>query len=239
MKAIKGIFFDKDGVLVDFQRTYAPSTAEVIAVLSGKEPELIEAMAQAVDFDPGKVSFGAQSIVIAGTAADIARAWHPHLPKWQINELITRVEDLYDAITVKHVSPFEDVADTLTALKQAGLALGVATNDTQESAHRHTDAIGIRNSFDFISGYDSGHGPKPEPGMILAFARAIGATPAQIIMIGDSLHDLHSARAAGAIGVGITTGMAGSEVLSTDADHVISALAHLPELVEKLNAANV
>lgn len=233
---ISGILFDKDGVLVDFQRTYAPSTLSVIEALADGDGEVVIRLAKAVDFDAEAVSFGTGSVVIAGTAADIARAWHPHLPQLSQDELIDQVETLYDDITLRHVTPFDEVDAALTALTGRGLKLGLATNDTEESAHRHLAAIGQKDRFDFISGYDSGHGSKPAPGMILAFARQVGVDPAQIVMVGDSLHDMHAGRSAGAICVAVTTGMAGRAILAPHADHVIDSLSKLSELVSTISA---
>lgn len=233
--AIKGIVFDKDGVLVDVQRTHGPSTLEVISILANHDADTIRLLADAVEFDPSTSRFRPQSILIAGTAADIAGAWHPHLAPIAIDLLIARIETLFDDVTVKHVSPFEDVAGSLAALRGMGLSLALATNDTQESAHRHLTAIGEKQSFDFIAGYDSGHGAKPGPGMILAFAEHLRCAPQELVMVGDSTHDMEAAGAAGAIRVAVTTGLADAGVLAPHADHVVASLSELPALVTRLS----
>ena len=71
-------------------------------------------------------------------------------------------------------------------LTDAGLVLGVATNDGEVPARAHLTRAGIADSFAFVSGYDSGYGAKPEPGMCLGFARATGLDPSECAMIGDS-----------------------------------------------------
>jgi len=232
--SVKGILFDKDGTLIDFERTYAPGTAEVIARLCNSDPVLSLVLAQSVDLDLTSLKFDPQSVVIAGTGRQIAEIWHPHLRDWEFEDLAHEVDNLYTEFTEKHVTAFDDLPAAVTALESLGLELGVATNDAEASAHRHIAKINMVAHFPFVVGYDSGHGAKPGPGMVLAFADKIGAAPGEVMMVGDSLHDLHSAKAAGAIAVGVTTGMASHDDLRNDADYVLSALSQLPDLVSHL-----
>ncbi len=72
--------------------------------------------------------------------------------------------------------------------------------------------------------------------MVLAFARHLGVRPDRIAMIGDSCHDLHAARGAGALAVAVLTGPAGREELAPDADHVVDDISALPALFARLAA---
>ena len=111
-----------------------------------------------------------------------------------------------------------------------GLRLGVATNDSERSARRHIAALGLEEAIEFVAGYDSGHGGKPEPGMVLAFARHLGVAPERIAMVGDSRYDLEAGRAAGALTVAVLTGPANRDELAPHADYVVDGLAALPAL---------
>jgi len=121
-------------------------------------------------------------------------------------------------------------------LSAQGLRLGVATNDSEASARRHVEALGLLLHIEFIVGYDSGHGGKPEPGMVLAFASHLGLDPAEVAMVGDSIHDLHAARAAGALAVAVLTGPATREELAPHADHIVDDIAALPAFFAELAA---
>ena len=62
---------------------------------------------------------------------------------------------------------------------------------------------------DFRSpGFDSGFGAKPALGPLLAFATAMGLLPDQVVMVGDSPHDLIAGRAARMHTIGVLTGLA-------------------------------
>ena len=92
----------------------------------------------------------------------------------------------------------------------------------------------MEDAFDFIAGYNSGHGLKPGPGMLLAFAEATGIPPASVVMVGDSRHDLEVARNAGAaLAVGVLTGPATRADLAPWADHILPSIEHLPALLKR------
>ena len=81
--------------------------------------------------------------------------------------------------------------------------------------------------FDFIAGYDSGFGAKPDAAPVLAFAAAAGVAPAEIAVVGDSPHDLVAARAAGALAIGVLTGPNEAAVLAPYADALLASAADL------------
>jgi len=102
------------------------------------------------------------------------------------------------------------------------------TNDTEYGARAHLGAAGVLERFDFIAGFDSGHGAKPAPGPLLAFARAVSVAPDRVVMVGDSTHDLIAGRRAGMACIGVLTGTALAEDLAPFADAVLPDIGHLP-----------
>jgi phosphoglycolate phosphatase len=73
--------------------------------------------------------------------------------------------------------------------------------------------------------------------MALAFARQLGLAPSEIAMVGDTLHDLRSARAAGALAIAVLTGPAAIENLAHEADHVLDDVTGLVDWVDQHVAA--
>jgi phosphoglycolate phosphatase len=92
----------------------------------------------------------------------------------------------------------------------------------------HLDTAKVRHLFDFIAGFDSGYGAKPAPQPLLAFAAAMGLAPEQVVMVGDSTHDLIAGRAAGMKTIAVLTGMAGPADLAPLADAVLPDIGHIP-----------
>ena len=104
----------------------------------------------------------------------------------------------------------------------------MATNDAEAPARTHLGNAGIVHLLDFIAGYDSGFGMKPEPGMQFGFCEAGGLEPAQVLMVGDSTHDLISGRQAGMTTIAVLTGIAGAHELEPYADAVLNHIGELP-----------
>ena len=232
MRKIRGVLFDKDGVLVDFDTTWGPAAARVIRHF-GQDDARIAALAAAVDFDMTAERFAPSSAFIAGTAMDTIRAWAPILgaDPMLAGKITARMTE--EGVTCVNAPP--EVGIALRDLRGAGLPLGIATNDQENSARRQMGVLGLADLFDPIMGADSGHGAKPGPGMVLAFAEHLDVAPERIAMVGDSTHDLHAARAAGAVGIAIGTGPAALDDLRPHADHCIETMADLPGMIAGLN----
>lgn len=233
---IKAILFDKDGTLLDFDATFAPATVKVLATLAGKDDSRIHQMADAVEFDLANGTILPGSVLIAGSLENIAECLLPLTDHADLTTCLEQVDALYVQYSLESLAAFPFLEEALDTLDALGLTLGVATNDSEEGAMAHLGQMGIKQRFDFIVGFDSGHGEKPDPGMVSAFVDHLGAEPSQVIMVGDSSHDLKAGRAAGAIAVGVTSGGASAEQLAPLADHVVPDISHLAALVQQLNA---
>ncbi len=222
---IKGIVFDKDGTLFDFNATWGAWTLGMLADEAGNDPALLAEMAQTLGYDTDNKRFYPGSIVIAETVDVIARALLAHLPGEIEPTLIARMKE--KSLHVPQVAAVPLVPYFAT-LRDLGLHLGIATNDAEGPARRHLTTAGIHDAFDFIAGFDSGHGGKPAPGQLLAFCRATGLDPADCLMVGDSLHDIAAGRAAGMTTVGVLTGPALRDELETAAHVVLPTIADIP-----------
>ena len=91
----------------------------------------------------------------------------------------------------------------------------------------HLQQAHATKHLDFIAGFDSGYGAKPDPEPLLAFATHVGLSPSQVAMVGDSTHDLVSAKRAGMYRIGVLTGMADYDDLAPYADVVLPHIGHI------------
>lgn len=228
---IKAVIFDKDGTLFDFRMSWGGWTRTLLAELrSVTEGDL----AGALGFDPDTLSFAPDSPVIASTSDEIAVVMLPYLRGVSFDALM---EVMSQIGTEAKMWPAVPLREVLSGLKERGLLLGLATNDTEEPARAHLTGAGVIDLFDFVAGCDSGYGGKPAPGQLLAFAGQTGLPVAQIAMVGDSLHDLDAARRAGMKAVGVLTGPALRETLTPHADVVLATIAELGAWIDGLSAA--
>lgn len=220
---IQGLLFDKDGTLFDFRKSWGGWATGFLRDIADHEDHA-RVMGHAIGFDLVQGVFAPDSPVIAATAADIAHALSEHLPVRTAAEITGHINAAAAMAPMAEVLPLRPF---FTTLRMRGMKIGLATNDTEAPARAHLEAHSVLDLFDFIAGYDSGHGPKPGPGMCLAFARRVGLEPAQCAMIGDSLHDLHAGRAAGMTCVAVLTGIAERADLAPHADVVLNSIAEL------------
>lgn len=232
-RMLDGVIFDKDGTLFDFRQSWGGWVARLVRALAPGEAAA-QGLAARIGFDLAALSFHPHSPVIAGTAEDIADALLPGLPGMTREALIGRMNALAETTPMAEAVP---LVPALSSLRARGLRLGVATNDSEAPARAHLAAHGVDGMFDFVAGYDSGWGPKPGPGMLLAFAGQFALEPARVAMVGDSRHDLMAGRNAGMRTVAVLTGVAGAAELAPLADVVLRDIGELGAWIDGLAPA--
>ena len=171
-----------------------------------------------------------QSIVIAGTHRQVTAALHTKLSNWDFEHLESYLLDYVIETRQYEVVPLQKY---FRKLKSEGLLLGVMTNDAERGAQAHLAAAGILDLLDFVAGSDTGFGCKPAPEPLLAFAKKTGLKPNEIAMVGDSLHDLQAAQAAGMMRIAVLTGLATEDKLKKHADLVLPSIANLLDFILK------
>ena len=226
--AIKGILFDKDGTLLDFFETWIPAyraAAEVAAQLAG-DRDLVDQMLRATGFDPANGGLDPLSLLAGGTTAQICNAWADEAGIIDREDFSLAVHEAMDVHASTYPVPVADGLDQMfERLAGMGYSLGIATMDSEFVARVTADRLGLSKWLAFLAGYDSGHGAKPEPGMVLGFCAATGLDPAEILVVGDTDRDAGMARSAGAgIMVGVLTGATSREQLARITDHVLDSV---------------
>ncbi|MBU5422921.1 HAD-IIIA family hydrolase [Cellulomonas hominis] len=160
----------------------------------------------------------------------------------------TLVHDVPENSDPDRVRPVAGAREVLDALRAAGVAVGVVTNQAAVARGRLTrdqvDAVGTRVSRllgPFGTVQVCPHGPadgcacrKPAPGMVLAAARDLGVPPAACAVVGDIGSDVGAAVAAGARAVLVPTAatrraeVAAAPVVAPDLWSAVVALGLLP-----------
>ena len=226
---LRGLLFDKDGTILDYWKTWVPINREVadfaasgdarlrdeLLVLGGQDPVTHHVV-------PGSAFAGASMEGIVALLAD-------HLGARAPRDLLVTVARLFRDGGARTSVLIDGARDTLRTLHQRGFILGLATNDTFDGLQASLARHDVLDLFQFTTGCDSGHGAKPEPGMVQAFAAAVGIAAREIAVIGDSIHDLEMAARAGAgLKVAVLSGTSGRADLERHADLVLGSLADMP-----------
>ncbi len=236
MTKLKALLFDKDGTLVDFAITWNGAARTVLATLAGDDDDIHARLAAILHFDRATEAILPTSPFVGGTVIDIAAHFAPvvGVEPADHDAFVERLARLFNDGALASVAPIGDPLGLLTLLKAEGYLLGIVTNDTEAGARAQSEKLGLDKLFDAIIGYDSGHGRKPDPGQIHAFMKAFGVEAEATALIGDTLHDLDAARAAGVTAIGVASGYLSADDLAPHADHVISDIMALPELLSAI-----
>jgi phosphoglycolate phosphatase len=224
---IKCILFDKDGTLVHFQKTWFTAIHNVFRILAKNNEIYLTNLEKITQFDRETMSFDPNSIVIAGASADYAGLLAKAVGEEPSQAFLEKFDRLAYEQSLETLTPIGNPKAVLTQLKEQGFLLGLATNGSYQLAQSHSEKLGITPLLGFICGYDSGFGRKPQGGMVLACASHFNIKPHEIAVVGDTLHDIHMAKDAGAMSIGIASGLTSYETLACEADMVVDDLEAL------------
>jgi phosphoglycolate phosphatase-like HAD superfamily hydrolase len=142
-----------------------------------------------------------------------------------IDAYIPRLHALLDD---KGVEVLAGVVETLRYLKQQPTRLGVATGNVRRGANAKLGAAGLVDWFETeVGGYGCDSVLRPE-----LVAKAIergrhGHNVREVVVVGDTIHDISAARACGATVVAVATGSDSADALS-HADAVLASMTELP-----------
>ena len=228
---IKAILFDKDGVLIDFQATYGGSTIEIISRLSNGDAKILQILAEEIGIRLEDSYINPHSILVAGSMGEICGVWANILGVKNDPSFQSKINSWYTELTKSNAVFFDYVEDILGRLGKY-YNLGLATNDTEECALAQLGHRNFQRYFDFIAGFDSGFGAKPEIGMATAFASEMNLSLTDVVMLGDSIEDMHFAKAAGMTAIGVSTGPLPADQLAQHADYMLESLSELPRFLE-------
>lgn len=234
MADIRGILFDKDGTLVDFQATWFAIGDRLALQAAGGDRRKADALMEIAGYDFANHCFKADSVFAAGTNADIVDLWYPDVPAAERTAMTVGFDRLTAEEGAARSVALPGSRDAIAALHAAGFRLGVATNDSTGGAEKTLLALGVAQMFDAAYGYDGVANPKPAPDAIHAFCDLTGLKPSQIAMVGDNRHDLEMARAGGAgLAVGVLSGTGTRDSLAPLADVVLDSIADLPDYLAR------
>jgi phosphoglycolate phosphatase len=232
---ISGILFDKDGTLLDFAKSWEPVNRRAAHYAADGDRDLADRLMRACGMDPETGETTGDSLFAASSTGEIAAGMIEAGSTHTLEDLVHHF-DLFFLEGAANAVPLADLQKVFLGLRARGLKLGIASSDNEASIRRMAEGQHLLPMLDYIAGYDSGHGVKPNPGMIEGFSRACGIALSEIAMVGDNAHDMHMARNAKAgLAVGVLTGTSGAATLSPFADHVVGSIEDLDGLLDNIS----
>lgn len=186
-KRYKVLVFDWDGTLVDSTALIAQAILRAASDIGTPVP------------DPAQASH----VIGLGLAQALARVV-PDLPPERFPEFAARYRTHYGA-QEQHVRLFDGALGLLDSLRQRHVRMAIATGKTRSGLARALKSAGLEEHFSSIRCADQTQ-PKPHPAMLQELAQELDVDPAEMLMIGDTTHDLEMAGSAGVAAVGVAYG---------------------------------
>jgi phosphoglycolate phosphatase len=215
------IVFDLDGTLIDT----APDLIETLNFILAKHG------LPTVPYDVARPLIGGgargmieRALIVEGrsaTPADVDRLYTPFVAHY--------AEHIAD-----RSRPFPLLELALDRLTAEGHRLAVCTNKLEWLSKRLLNTLSLSARFAAICGQDTFGIQKPDPRMFWQTVIRAGGEPAQAIMVGDSITDIRTARAAKAPIVGVDFGYTDVPMASLGPDRLIASYAELTAAIDGL-----
>ncbi|WP_241970597.1 HAD family hydrolase [Idiomarina aquatica] len=153
------------------------------------------------------------------------------LPTAQHQQFLARYRDEYVDLNTTPTPLFDDAIEVIEQLRQRQYGVAVATGKARRGLDRVWLETQVGHLFDGSRCADESKG-KPDPQMLHELMTELGYLPQQTVMVGDSVHDIKMAKAAGVRAIGVDFGVHDAQRLkAAGADHVISRLSELPNII--------
>lgn len=215
------IVFDLDGTLIDT----APDLIDTLNLV------LREQGLPVVPYDTARPLIGGgakgmieRALILEGRSASTA----------DVDALYAPFVAHYAAHIADRSRPFPQLEATLDRLAGEGHRLAVCTNKLEWLSKRLLETLQMAQHFAAICGQDTFGVQKPDPHIFRQTVLRAGGEPERAIMVGDSVTDIRTARAANVPIVAVDFGYTDVPIATLQPDRVISSFAELPGAIEAL-----
>ena len=143
------------------------------------------------------------------------------------------LETYAQAIDV-HTVLYPGAMAAVECLSAEGYRVAICTNKPERLARILLERLGVLGAFQALTGADTLAVRKPDPEHLRETVRRAGGDPARALMVGDTVTDHDTARAAGVPSVLVGFGPGGAAVAALKPEAVIAHYDELPGVVRRL-----
>lgn len=212
--AVKAVLLDLDGTLLDTVLDLHAAANGMLADL-GRPPVAVEDIR-------AYVGRGIPNLVKRVLAGHLEAADDPTPPP---AEALASFKKHYAHFNGRATRPFPGVMEGLEALKAMHLPMGVITNKAKDFTLPLIARTGLAPYFDVAVAGDMLPKPKPDPMPLVWACGRLNVSPADTLMVGDSVHDFKAGRAAGCKVFLVPYGYnEGQDVRTLAADAIVGSL---------------
>ena len=221
VQPILAVLIDLDGTLLDTVDDIAAAGNAMLAEM-GRAPLPRESAAQ-------YVGRGAQAFVARALSGDLRADEHMHTQdpskQAELHHRHDRFMVHYRLYNGRFSTLYPEVIEGLQAMRAAGLRLALVTNKPRELSLALLQQFGLAEYFSAVVAGGDTERKKPDAQPLTHACRLLGVSPAQAVMLGDSLNDAQAGRAAGCLTLLLPYGYnEGQPVEAVGADAIVPTL---------------
>jgi HAD superfamily hydrolase (TIGR01509 family) len=209
-RAIDAVLFDLDGTLVETSNRWAEGLAKRLAPLRRLWPQLDTAtlardLVMAIEMPANYLVSSLEHLGLTGVISGIA-------------DRVRRSKGLATRGQARLIAGSEALLEALAPQ----VKLAVVTTRARAEAHAFVRTAELERFFPVIITRQDVWRMKPHPAPVLAAAEQLGVEAQRCLLVGDTVMDVRAAKRAGAVAVGVLTGIANRRELErADADLIL------------------
>ncbi len=221
MLPVRAVLLDLDGTLLD-------TVLDLHAAANGMLRDLGRSDV-AIEDIRAYVGRGIPNLVKRVLAGKLEAADDPAPPP---TDALASFKKHYAEVNGRAARPFPGVVDGLKALRAKGLPLGVITNKAADFTGPLLERTGLAPFMSVAVSGDQLPKPKPDPMPVVWACGRLGVSPADTVLIGDSVHDFKAGRAAGCKVFLVPYGYnEGQDVRGLECDAIVASIEDAARLI--------
>ena len=204
------VVFDLDGTLADTSGDLIAAANHCFAQM-GHDDLLHPKADAAIGMRGGRAMLTCGLERLGKLDAAVVDAYYPIL-----------LEAYRDKIDV-HTRLFPGAMEAVGRLRASGVKVGICTNKPVALAEFLLDRLGVREAFAALVGAGSLAVRKPDPEAFFETVRQLGGRVDRAVMVGDTITDHKTARAAGVPSILVDFGMSGGDLSRLEPDAILTS----------------
>ncbi len=200
-RAIDAVLFDLDGTLVETSNRWAEDLAERLAPLRRLSPrldteKLARAIVMGIEMPANYLISSLERLGLTGVISGIA-------------DRVRRSKGL----AIRGQARLIEGSEALLEALAPQVKLAVVTTRARAEGHAFVRTAGFERFFPVVITRQDVWRMKPHPAPVLAAAEKLGVEAQRCILVGDTVMDVRAAKRAGAVAVGVLSGIANRQEL--------------------------
>ena len=219
---MRTVIFDLDGTLADTSGDLLAAANACFRAMG--HGDVLGAGDEGVALRGGKMMLRTGLTRLGHCDEATIERWYP--------ELLTA----YGAALNLHTVLYPGALEAVETLKSLGFGVGICTNKPEALAEALMVSLGAREAFGALVGADTLPVRKPDPAPLFETVTRLAGDPARTCLVGDSVTDRETARAAGVPSILVTFGPSGDDMAALAPEALLDRFEDLPDLAERLVA---